>query len=105
MFDGLPRKHYRAILADPPWHFETWSAKGRGRSPERHYRRQMTIERVKALPVRELAADDCVLFLWATWPTLMHALSVIDAWGFSYKTCAFDWAKLTQGGNVAMGNG
>lgn len=24
-FAGLPRNHFGAILADPPWHFEVWS--------------------------------------------------------------------------------
>jgi N6-adenosine-specific RNA methylase IME4 len=24
-FADLPRHHYRAILADPPWRFECWS--------------------------------------------------------------------------------
>jgi N6-adenosine-specific RNA methylase IME4 len=50
-----------------------------------------------ALPVGELAADDCVLFLWACWPNLHDALAVIDAWGFEFKTAAFVWTKAHAG--------
>lgn len=42
------------------------------------------------------AADDCVLFLWATSPKLEEALRVVAAWGFSYRTCAA-WDKQVIG--------
>lgn len=89
----LQRSHYGAILADPPWKFEHWGKSYVcGRDPERYYE-LMTLERIKALPVLDLAAADCVLFLWVTWPLLQQSLSVIEAWGFEYKTCAFSWMK------------
>ena len=53
----------------------------------------MRLEDIKALPVADLAAEDCVLFLWATFPMLKEALEVVEAWGFSYKTVAFTWVK------------
>jgi N6-adenosine-specific RNA methylase IME4 len=53
----------------------------------------MSIEQICELPVKELGAPNCCLFLWISWPLLIHALSVIDAWGFVYKTCAFSWIK------------
>ena len=85
-------KKYNVILADPPWSFRAWSSKGMGRSAEQHYP-TMRLEDIKALPVSDLAAGDCVLFLWATFPTLKEALEVIDTWGFTYKTVAFTWVK------------
>ena len=85
-------KKYSVILADPPWAFRAWSNKGMGRSAEQHYS-TMRLEDIKALPVADLAAEDCVLFLWATFPMLKEALEVIDAWGFTYKTVAFTWVK------------
>lgn len=91
-FDGLPRNHFRVVYADPPWSYEVWSAKGTGRSAEQHYS-TMTIEDICALPVADIAAEDCILFMWATWPTIKDGLRVIEAWGFEYKTCAFDWMK------------
>ena len=92
MMDSLRRGHYGAILADPPWSYEVWSAKGTGRSAEQHYS-TMTADDIAALPIAEIAAPDCVLFCWATWPCLAQALTLIAAWGFEYKTCAFDWMK------------
>ena len=56
----------------------------------------MSIEDIRRLPVKELAADDCILFMWVTFPTLQEAFSVIEAWGFTYKTVAFAWVKQNR---------
>ncbi len=45
-----------------------------------------------ARDVASIAAEDCVLFLRATAPMLLQALSVVSSWGFAYKT-HFVWAK------------
>lgn len=100
-FGDLKRGHYGAILADPPWQFDAWSkfkplADGSfTRAVERHYSTADGDE-IAALPVNELAAPDCVLFLWICWPTLRDAWEVLDGWGFTYKTCAFDWLKANN---------
>jgi N6-adenosine-specific RNA methylase IME4 len=102
----LPQGPFGCILADPPWRFSTWSVAGRGRcpdgpmtrnqqrenSPERHYA-TMTLEDIKALPVAAVAAKDCVLLMWAVDPMIPEALDVGRAWGFTYKTTGFVWAK------------
>ena len=62
-----------------------------------HYR-GMKLGNIKALPVESIADKDCVLFLWATYPMLKEALEVIEAWGFKYKTIAFQWVKLNKRG-------
>lgn len=62
------------------------------RSADKHYE-TLSIEEIAALPVSDLASKDAVLFLWATWPTIRDALAVIEAWQFTYKTCAFCWLK------------
>ena len=87
---------YRAIYADPPWRFTTYSEKGKGRSAEAHYD-CMTLPEIKAMPVAAWAAPDAALFLWTTDPMLRHALDVMEAWGFKYKTVAFYWVKLNKG--------
>ncbi|MBV8131771.1 MAG: DNA methyltransferase [Alphaproteobacteria bacterium] len=87
--------HYRVIYADPPWTFSTYSRKGKGRSAEAYYD-CMALADIKALPVAEWAADHCVLFLWTTDPLLEKAFEVIRAWGFTYKTVGFYWAKLRK---------
>lgn len=56
----------------------------------------MSIEDICRLPVSKLAAKDCVLFLWATFPQLPEAIRVIEAWGFSYKSVAFVWLKRNR---------
>lgn len=99
-FEGLPRNHFGAIYADPPWRFATWNkatavkrrASGTNVSAAVHYD-TMTTGEIAALPVADLAADDCCLFMWISWPMLPDALALIEAWGFTYKTCAFDWMK------------
>ena len=83
---------YNIIYADPPWHYRTYSKKGQGLSAESHYH-TIIIEDIKALPVGDLAAKDCALFMWITFPCLQEALEVLTAWGFVYKTVAFVWVK------------
>lgn len=104
-FEGLPDKHFKAIYADPPWRFEVWSGEtavkrressGTNVAASVHYQ-TMSIEDICSLPVERVAADDCALFLWVTWPTLLDAIKLIEAWGFKYKTCAFDWMKAHAG--------
>jgi len=54
----------------------------------------MSVEELCALPVRSIAAENCMLCTWATWPKLKEAIQVIEAWGFRYLTCLFVWVKL-----------
>lgn len=92
MFGDLPREHFAVLYADPPWSYRTWSDKGSGRSASQHYR-TMTADEIRAMPVGDLLAPDCVLILWATWPCMQEAFALVEAWGFTYKTAAFDWMK------------
>ena len=92
----FPSRKYRIIYADPPWTFKTYSAKGaEHKSAKQHYD-LMCLDEIKALPVADIAGDNCVLFLWATMPNLPEAFEVIKAWGFEYKTCAFTWVKRNR---------
>ena len=88
-------KKYQIIYADPPWSYKVYSKKGLGRSAESHYP-TMCIEDICALPVGDLADKDCALFLWVTIPCLLEGLSVLRAWGFTYKTIAFAWVKQNK---------
>lgn len=103
-FSNLPKHHFGAILADPPWTFQAWYAGGwRKREDGTRYHSAasplaarydtMDVADIVAMPVADLAANDCVLFLWGCWPMLPQALQVIDGWGFKYKSCAFVWTK------------
>lgn len=82
-------QRYPVIYADPPWRYE--HAESVTREIENHYP-TMTLDDICAMPVAALATDDAALFLWATSPKLAEALRVVEAWGFSYRTCAV-WHK------------
>ena len=87
---------YQIIYADPPWQFETYSKKGSlQKSADCHYS-CMSMEDIMALPVETLAAEDCVLFLWVTFPLLREGLETMRRWGFTYKTCGFNWVKRNK---------
>jgi N6-adenosine-specific RNA methylase IME4 len=82
---------YRVIYADPPWSY--------GNSMPEYFTEQadhyplMSIDDICELPVKDLAENNAVLFLWATSPILEKAFSVISSWGFKYKS-SFVWDKI-----------
>lgn len=47
----------------------------------------MDIEDIKALPVREIADGNSILWLWTANTHLRVAFDVVEAWGFEYKRC------------------
>lgn len=90
ILEGVPRNHFGAIYADCPWTFYSWAPDSQGRVVPYSC---LSKDELKALPVASIAADDCALFMWICWPQLPEALEVIEAWSFTYKTCAFSWIK------------
>ena len=89
---ALPAQKFGLILADPEWRFEPYSRDtGMDRAADNHYPTS-DLEAIKARDVAAIAADDCILFLWATAPMLPQALDVMAAWGFAYRS-HFVWAK------------
>jgi len=91
----FPNKKYNIIYADPAWSFKTYSDKGKGRSPDNHYS-VISLEEIKDLPLQDIADDNCILFIWVTFPLLKESFEVIDAWGFTYKTVGFNWVKKNK---------
>ena len=97
-FHGLPQGNYGAILADPPWSFRTYG--GDDTTPHRtEYEPYtvMSIDDIAKLPVADLAKPDCALFLWVVDPLLDACIDVGKAWGFTYKSRAFEWDKARIG--------
>jgi N6-adenosine-specific RNA methylase IME4 len=89
----LPDGVYRVIYADPPWEYgDKRTNDAQSGSAESQYP-TMPIDAICGLPIRDMAATDSVLFLWATAPLLTEAVQVIEAWGFTYKA-QFVWDKL-----------
>lgn len=91
----LPDGIYRVIYADPPWEYEKHgvTVDERYGSAEFWHYDSMTIKELCDLPVKEIAAEDAVLFIWVTSPKLDQVWDVIKAWGFEYKT-SFVWDKI-----------
>jgi N6-adenosine-specific RNA methylase IME4 len=88
---ALPVGAYRLLYADPPWRYEHIETESR--AIENQY---PTMSHEELCALRVPAADDAVLFLWATSPKLAEAIDLIDRWGFSYRTCAV-WDKELMG--------
>lgn len=87
--EGSTIGRFPIIYADPPWEYE--HVETESRAIENKYP-TMSLDEIRALPVSDIATDDCVLFLWATSPKVAEAISVIEAWGFEYRTC-MAWVK------------
>jgi len=93
-FAGLERNGYQVILADPAWSWISYAGKGSAphRTEEAPYE-VMTIDDMKALPVADLAAKDCVLLMWVIGSHLDQAIELGRSWSFDYKTDCFTWVK------------
>lgn len=102
----MPQKKYNIIYADPNIHFNTYSRKGDGKSPQRQYD-CLGVEAIKKMPVERLAADDCVLCMWVYGPFARQAPEIAEAWGFTVSSLeGFAWVKTTNDGSrVRMGTG
>ena len=85
---------YNIIYSDPPWTYNDKISHSGG-GAESHYQ-TMDIESIKNLPINGIADNDCILFLWVTFPLLKEGLDVIEAWGFKYKTIGFNWIKKNK---------
>ena len=84
-------RKYNIIYADPAWKYFDDGNKNQSL----HYT-TMTIEEICDLPVKNIADDNCILFLWVTSPILDRAFEVIRAWGFNYSTVGFVWVKKNK---------
>lgn len=88
-------KKYDIIYADPPWRYNDRRCNG---ACENHYE-TMKIKDICDLPVKNLCSDNCVMFLWTSYPMLQEAFKLIESWGFKYKTIGFQWIKQNKSGN------
>lgn len=96
-------KKYQIIYADPPWAYRNM---GNIQATANAQYPTMSNEDICKMPVGGgLAADNCILFLWATFPKIKEALDVIKAWGFEYKTVGFTWIKKNKNGGNFFGVG
>lgn len=85
---------YNIIYADPPWKYNSRNNVNTrfGGGVFNKYN-LMTMEEIKSLPISNLAEENCVLFLWCTFPYLDEQIKLFDYWGFRYRTLGFSWIK------------
>jgi N6-adenosine-specific RNA methylase IME4 len=88
---------------DPPWPFTHYSERA-AHAVTDHYE-TMSLDDIKALPIRQLAANDCAVFVWVTWPNLPIWIPVIEAWGPKYSGLGFEWIKLNADGQGGLHKG
>ena len=89
-------KKYQIIYADPPWSFNFCNRKGLSEEAKDRLYDTMTPDNIINLPIAELADNNCILFLWVVNSQIPLALTVINTWGFKYKTVAFTWVKVRK---------
>lgn len=93
---------YDIIYADPPWSYYNDMSVGVDCTTVRGMRRPpysvLSSSDIKAIPIGNIASDNAILFIWTTDYHLQKCIEVIEAWGFTYKTIAFVWAKKNKQG-------
>lgn len=87
---------YKTILADPPWNVSLFSRSIRPFQLPHPYPK-MTLKEIKSLEInniqiKDMADNQCHLYLWTTHKWLFKAFEVIKAWGFKYH-CLLTWDK------------
>jgi site-specific DNA-methyltransferase (adenine-specific) len=91
-------KKYQIIYADPPWKFSSKMKGSRGQYKLDEHYPQLSCKDICNLPIKELADENCILFIWTTDAHIPEALYVIKSWGFKYKTVGFVWNKKEKSG-------
>ena len=98
-------KKYNIIYADPAWTYKDKANAGnRGAC---HKYDVMNIEDIYNLPIKNISDNNCILFIWVTFPLLQEGLNTIKSWGFEYKTNGFTWIKQNKKADtlfMGMGN-
>jgi N6-adenosine-specific RNA methylase IME4 len=98
MSDAIPAgARFGAIMADPPIPFTTYSSRGEGRCPQKHYRCAGLAE-LTVLPIAEIAAADSFLFLWLPLWRVDWVRVLMQAWSFEFSGSAFVWVKQNKRG-------
>lgn len=104
---SFPDKKYEIIYADPAWKYY----EGGYKNQEQHYDTIETKYLIDFIDeneknVAELAAENCILFIWTTSPMLPYMPELIEKWGFKYSTVGFVWVKSKKDGTgFFFGNG
>jgi N6-adenosine-specific RNA methylase IME4 len=89
----IPKGKFRTIIVDPPWPVKKIIREVRPNQEEELDYQTLTVEQIKALPIKQCAYDDgCHVYLWTTHKFLPVAFEVFRCWGVNYE-CVLTWVK------------
>ncbi len=95
MFEQFKGEKFNLIYADPAWQFSNKKTGGSMKSgAAHHYKSTMSVDELKAMPIDDIAADDCILVMWYVGSMPQEALDVVKAWGFTLKLDFFSLRRL-----------
>lgn len=95
VYKDLPPGPYGVIYADPPWSYR--DKLNHGKRGASHKYPTLTRQQLFDLPVGNIAATNCFLFMWWTGPLALDAIELVDAWGFELvNMTVFTWVKTTR---------
>jgi N6-adenosine-specific RNA methylase IME4 len=99
----LPAGPFDLCYLDPPWRWKTRTPAGDGKAPP--YAR-VELEDLRRLPLPDILARDAMVAMWVIDSHLPQALALALAWGLSFRTVGFYWAKTNADGTkYPMGTG
>ncbi len=102
---ALQGQKFRTVLADPPWRFTNRTGKIAPEHRRLSRYETMSLDEICNLPIQGHLATTAHLYLWVPNALLPDALTVMNAWGFQYKSNIV-WHKLRKdGGSDGRGVG
>lgn len=93
-FGLLRQRAYQVIYADPPWAYRGYVSEGVPQTTSTQHYDTVPVEDLARMPVQQLAAPSCALFMWAISSHTPQAFWLAEQWGFRFASKAFTWAKL-----------
>ena len=102
----MGNKKYSIIYADPAWDFKNKKTGGSMKSGAASKYLTTGIQGLKNIPVKDITADDAILFMWWVGAMPQEAIDLVHSWGFTVKNMnGFVWNKLTQKNKPFFGMG
>jgi len=88
---------FKSLVVDPPWRYRNTNTGGSMKSGADNKYGTLSLQDLCKLPVKEVADDNAVLFLWVTTPLKYEIAQsgLVEKWGFSYVTTIY-WRKINK---------
>jgi N6-adenosine-specific RNA methylase IME4 len=96
-FVGSVQGKFGTILIDPPWRSRRRSDKIAAEHERLDRYHTMSFEEIRELPIFHVAAEQSHLYLWVPNALLEEGMTLMQHWGFAYKTYLV-WCKTRKDG-------